>query len=67
MVGSAAERYIHVDSPGSLWGLEGAVLFLISDGVLAINRFMRSFRAAQAVILTTYFTAQWLIALSVQG
>ncbi|HIC51136.1 MAG TPA: lysoplasmalogenase, partial [Candidatus Marinimicrobia bacterium] len=46
-------------------GLCGAVLFLISDGLLAINRFMRPFRVAQAVILTTYFTAQWLIALSV--
>lgn len=65
MVWVAAERYIQVGSPSSLFGLCGAVLFLISDGLLAINRFMRPFRVAQAVILTTYFTAQWLIALSV--
>jgi len=65
MVWVAAERYIQVGSPSSLFGLCGPVLFLISDGLLAINRFMRPFRVAQAVILTTYFTAQWLIALSV--
>jgi len=67
MVGSAAERYIQVGSTSSLLGLCGAVLFLISDGILAVNRFLRPFRAAQAIILSTYFVAQWLIALSVRG
>jgi len=43
----------------------GAVLFTISDGVLAYNRFRRPFRAAQALILSTYFIAQGLIAASV--
>lgn len=43
----------------------GAVLFTISDAVLAHNRFRRPFRAAQAVILSTYFVAQGLIAASV--
>ena len=67
MVGSAAERYIQVGSTSSLLGLCGAVLFLISDGILAVNRFLRPFRAAKAIILSTYFVAQWLIALSVRG
>ncbi|MFQ6608226.1 MAG: lysoplasmalogenase [Fidelibacterota bacterium] len=67
MVGSSAERYIQVSSPGALSGLLGAILFLISDGMLAVNRFIKPFRAAQAVILSTYFIAQWLIALSVRG
>lgn len=67
MVGSAAELNIQVSNPGALIGLGGAVLFLISDGILAVNRFIKPFRAAQAVILSTYFTAQWLIALSVRG
>ena len=43
----------------------GAVLFTASDAVLAHNRFRRPFRAAQAVILSTYFVAQGLIAASV--
>ena len=43
----------------------GAVLFTASDAVLAHNRFRRPFRAAQAVILSTYFAAQGLIAASV--
>jgi len=39
-------------------------LFLASDSVLAVDRFVKPFRAAQAVILSTYFAAQALIALS---
>jgi len=39
----------------------GSLLFCISDGVLAWNRFYRPFRAAQAIILTTYYSAQILI------
>jgi uncharacterized membrane protein YhhN len=42
----------------------GAILFLVSDSVLAINRFAKPFRAAEALLLTTYFAAQTLIALS---
>lgn len=45
----------------------GAVLFTISDGVLAHDRFRRPFPAAQAIILSTYFVAQGLIAASVGG
>jgi uncharacterized membrane protein YhhN len=39
----------------------GALLFCLSDGVLAWNRFARPFHAAQFVILTTYYSAQILI------
>jgi uncharacterized membrane protein YhhN len=42
----------------------GAALFVVSDATLAINRFRRPFRAAQAVVMTTYVAAQALIALS---
>jgi hypothetical protein len=76
------EKIISVRVKGDKSVLQQSVIFMLtvpvpcgdwkeqycfSDGVLAINRFMRSFRAAQAVILATYFTEQWLIALSVQG
>ena len=43
----------------------GALLFVLSDSTLAWNRFVRQFKLAQAIVLGTYFTAQWLIALSV--
>lgn len=42
----------------------GGALFVASDATLAWNRFRRPFRAAQAVIMTTYVAAQVLIALT---
>lgn len=49
-------------APRARLAAAGALLFTVSDGVLAHNRFRRPFRAAQAVILTTYFLAQWMFA-----
>jgi uncharacterized membrane protein YhhN len=45
----------------------GAMLFVASDSMIAINRFYGRFRLADLLILATYFVAQWLIALSVQA
>jgi uncharacterized membrane protein YhhN len=64
MVALAAGRALTRFSFGTLSAAVGAFLFLVSDGVLAINRFRRPFFWAQAVILGTYFAGQWLIALS---
>jgi uncharacterized membrane protein YhhN len=61
---AALERYIQAGSPAALAACAGAFLFLLSDSVLAVDRFVKPFRAAQAVILSTYFAAQGLIALS---
>lgn len=52
-------------APSAQLAAAGAVLFTLSDAVLAHNRFRRPLRAAQAVILSTYFIAQGLIAMSV--
>lgn len=46
-------------------GALGGGLFAVSDAVLAIDRFRLPFALASAVVLTTYWLAQWLIALSV--
>ena len=46
----------------ALLALIGAVLFVISDSILALNKFGEPFAAARALTLTTYFSAQWLIA-----
>jgi uncharacterized membrane protein YhhN len=53
------------DGAGSLPALAGASLFAASDSALALNRFRRPFKSARLLILTTYFVAQWLFALSV--
>lgn len=61
---AAASRWLIVGQEGSRLAFIGAVLFIISDSVLALDRFKGRFRSAQLLILSTYFTAQWLIALS---
>jgi uncharacterized membrane protein YhhN len=44
----------------------GAALFVASDSALAVNRFVRHFRRADALVLGAYFAAQTLIALSIR-
>ncbi len=43
----------------------GAILFTISDSVLAFNKFYKKFRLAEPIILSTYFIAQLLFAMSI--
>jgi uncharacterized membrane protein YhhN len=63
----AAVRAGSVGGPSGALALAGALLFMVSDGVLAIDRFVRRFAAADAVVMTTYYAAQILIALSVRA
>ncbi|MBC7348592.1 MAG: lysoplasmalogenase [Candidatus Aminicenantes bacterium] len=42
----------------------GSFLFLLSDSVLAINRYRRPFSSAQVIILSTFYLALLLLALS---
>lgn len=65
MAALAAERFIGAGGTKALFAFIGAMLFVVSDSVLAANRFVRKFSAAQAVILSAYFAAQAFIALSV--
>jgi uncharacterized membrane protein YhhN len=60
----ALSRYAGAGPAGSGLAAAGALLFAASDSLLAWNRFKGGFRAAQALVLVTYFAAQWLIALS---
>jgi uncharacterized membrane protein YhhN len=66
MAWQAWERWSQIGQSATLLAFLGAVLFLISDSALAINRFREGYKSAQALILSTYFAAQWLIALSVR-
>ena len=61
----AWERWLQTGQSGALLAAFGAVLFVISDTILALNRFRVPFKSARFFNLTTYFTAQWLIAGSV--
>jgi uncharacterized membrane protein YhhN len=65
MAWQATSRAATLGSHSALLAALGATLFVLSDASLALNRFHRPFRAAQAVILPTYYAAQLLIAWSV--
>jgi uncharacterized membrane protein YhhN len=43
------------------WMMIGALLFVVSDSVLAINKFYRSFEMAGIIIMLTYVLAQFFI------
>ena len=61
----ALERLNYAPTLGTALAAIGAVLFLISDAVLALNKFRKPFISSELIVLVTYFTAQWLLALSV--
>jgi uncharacterized membrane protein YhhN len=52
------------DPSGMLAGA-GALLFMVSDSILAIDRFVTPWRTAHAAVMATYYPAQLLIAASV--
>lgn len=61
----AAQRYIDAGGISALFALSGAVLFVVSDTILAVNKFIRKIPHAQFFILGIYFPAQIFFALSV--
>ena len=65
MAWQAWERWSQTGQSAALLAFLGAVLFVISDSALAVNRFRGRYKSAPALILSTYFAAQWLIARSV--
>jgi len=67
MVWLSWSRWISGGEINHLLALCGAGLFMVSDLILAINRFKKEIKAARALDLLTYYTGQWLIALSVIG
>lgn len=58
---TALFRYGRTNSTSFLLIFIGAVLFMISDSVLAINKFHHSFSSAGALIMLTYCLAQFFI------
>lgn len=67
MTAQALARNLQKKNTGSMLAAIGAILFLISDTTLAYDRFVIGFTAARAIILSTYYAAQYLIALSARS
>ncbi len=64
MTAQAIGAALESESTGLVIAALGAVLFLASDSMLAVDRFRVPFPAARALVLSTYWLGQWLIALS---
>lgn len=64
MAGQALGRWSVLDTTPALLAAIGSVLFVVSDAALALNRFRRPFHTADLIVLSTYWLAQWFIALS---
>jgi uncharacterized membrane protein YhhN len=66
MTAQALSRNSQRRNKGTMLAAIGAILFLISDTTLAYDRFVTGFDAAHAIILFTYYAAQYLIAVSTE-
>ena len=64
MSGVAWERHFQLELPQTYFSVWCATLFMLSDALMAWNRFRVKFNSAQLVILGTYYTAQRALATS---
>jgi uncharacterized membrane protein YhhN len=61
MLISSQHIFLKVPKPANIFFLSGALLFVLSDSLLAINKFYGSFTNAGIAIMLTYCTAQYAI------
>jgi len=61
MLSGAINRYNKVTSRSYNLVLAGAILFVLSDSMIAVNKFSYSIPSARIFIMTTYIIAQYLI------
>lgn len=61
---TASMRYVALGDTGALLALGGAALFVISDSALGARKFIGRYAGAQALILSTYWSAIGMIAAS---
>ena len=61
MLAAAISRYKKVSSASYYLVLMGAVLFVLSDSLLAVNKFSHPLKGSSALIMSTYITGQFLI------
>lgn len=62
-----ARRHAHDPLSGpALWAMAGALVFMLSDTLLAWNRFRLAMPLSALWVLATYYTALWCLARSVR-
>jgi uncharacterized membrane protein YhhN len=61
MLLTALNRWKNAEKTSFQWVLTGAIIFVISDSLLAINRFVQPFPFSGIGIMLTYATGQFLI------
>jgi len=61
----AMNRFLNLETFDSALAFAGALIFIVSDSLLAYDRFKKPIPKKDIYILGSYFLAQWLIALSV--
>jgi uncharacterized membrane protein YhhN len=64
MTAQAVSRFLSLKTAGSGFAAFGGILFLLSDTLIAYDKFHHHLIAAQVCILVTYYAATWLIAKS---
>lgn len=65
MVICSLHVYNKVNTPANSVFVAGAVLFAVSDSLLAVNKFYQPFAGAGAFIISTYCAAQFLIVMGI--
>lgn len=63
MLASALNRYRKVNGLSYILVVIGAILFVASDSMIAVNQFLEKFDFARVFTMATYVTAQYLIVL----
>jgi uncharacterized membrane protein YhhN len=61
MLGTAINRLMKVNKPSYWLVLAGAILFVLSDSAIAVNKFTLPFKFSGILIMSTYVIAQYLI------
>jgi uncharacterized membrane protein YhhN len=66
MGAQAMGRYLRLQTPAALYAAVGGIFFMVSDGLLAVDRFRAAIPYGAVVVLVPYYVAQVLIAMSTQ-
>jgi uncharacterized membrane protein YhhN len=61
----AFKGYLKWNSPANIYILLGAVVFVISDSILAFDKFYEPLKFSSLLIMSTYITAQYLIVVGI--
>jgi uncharacterized membrane protein YhhN len=61
MFAAAAWKYGQIDDRPAFYLIGGSFLFVMSDSLLAVNKFLRPIPFSGFLVMSTYVAAQWLI------